>query len=196
MPTTHLNEQLRWYLGRDDVEVDARSVRWRQPLALIGEVHDDVAGFADRIAAERPVLDLDERTPTLQEVRRLFIEHPETIVLACRPERVIEALGLVVQPWYMAVSPLSARPQDALRLLREAIAHLGVRVRLEALGDDAMSGLSEYGWPRGLRELREAAQRFGAYLDGGGNLSVGARSLEVSRQALSKYIQRRVAVAL
>ncbi len=191
MHTTHLIDQLRWYLGRHDVDVDARSVRWRQPLALIGGDHEDVDGFADRIAAERPVLDLGERTPSLQEVRRLFGEHPETIVLARRPERVIEALGLVVQPWYMAVSPLSARPHDAIRLLREAIIHLGVHTPLEALGEDAMAGLEEYAWPRGLRELREASRRFGAYLDGG-NLGAGARSLDVSRQALSKYINRRV----
>jgi hypothetical protein len=195
MHTTHLIEQLRWYLGRDDVDVDARSVRWRQPLALIGGDHDDVDGFADRIAAERPVLDLDERTPTLQEVRRLFGEHPETIVLASRAERVIEALGLVVQPWYMAVSPLSARPHEALDLLREAIVQLGVRVPLEALGEDGLAGLTAYDWPRGLREIREAARRFAAYLDSGGDLGVSARSLDVSRQALSKYLNRRVAAA-
>jgi hypothetical protein len=147
------------------------------------------------VAAERPVLDLNERTPSLQEVRRMFGEHPETIVLARRPERVIEALGPVVQPWYMEVSPLSARPHDAIRLLREAIAHLGVRVPLEALGEDAMAGLAAYEWPRGLRELREASHRFGAYLASGGNLGVGARSLDVSRQALGKYINRRVAMA-
>ena len=35
-------------------------------------------------------------------------------MLAHRAERVIEALGLVVQPWYMAVSPLSARPHEAI----------------------------------------------------------------------------------
>ncbi len=196
MHTTHLIEQLRWYLGRDDVEVDARSVRWRQPLALIGGDHEDLDGFADRLAAERPVLDLNERTPSLHDVRRLFTEHPETIVLARRPERVIEALGLVVQPWYMAVSPLSARPHDALRLLREAIVHLGVRVPLEALGSDAMSGLAAYHWPRGLREIREASRRFAAYLDSGGNLGISARSLDVSRQALSKYLSRRVAAAI
>lgn len=67
MPTTHLIGQLRWYLGRENVHVDAGHVRWLQPLALIGGDHEDVAGFADRIAPERPVLDLGERTPSLQE---------------------------------------------------------------------------------------------------------------------------------
>lgn len=196
MHTTHLIEQLRWYLGRENVDVEARCVRWRQSLALIGSDHEDLDGFADRIAAERPVLDLNERTPSLQEVRRLFTEHPETIVLAHRPERVIEALGLVVQPRYIAVSPLTARPDQALPLLRAAIKQLGVRAPLEGLGAEAMSGLAAYPWPRGLREIREASRRFAAYLDSGGNLGVSARSLDVSRQALTKYLHRRVAAAI
>lgn len=186
-------ESLRWYLGKEDVDADARRVNEGRPLALVGSVHEDLDGFADRIAPERPVLDLGDRTPTAPTVKRLFDEHPDAIVLAPRAEDVIGAIGLIVQPWYMAVSPLSSRSHEAMRLLREAIAQLGVRTPLEVLGTEIVLGLAEYSWPKGLREIREAAHRFGAYLQAG-NLSAGARAMSVSRQAFSKYLQRRIAL--
>lgn len=190
-PST-IEQTLRWYLGRDDVREDVARVNAAGPLALVGGPWDDLEGFADRIAPERPVLDITRRPPSAREVRRLFGSHPETIVLARSGELVFRALGVIAQPWYMLVSPLTARPNDALRLLRDAILQLGVHRTLEALGPVAVTNLSAYDWPRGLHEIRDASRRFGAVLERG-NLTAAARRLEVSRQAITKYINRRMA---
>jgi hypothetical protein len=181
---------LRWYLGRADVERDAQHLAAGGPLALVGGRHDDLAGFADRLASERPVIDLRKRTPSARALREFYAEHPETIVLAHRPDHVIGAIGLIAQPWYMVVSSLGARPNEALSLLRQAIEQLGVIKPLDALGAHAVSGLRAYTWPRGLRELRQASWRIAAILTAG-NVSAGARSLDISRQALAKYLSRR-----
>jgi hypothetical protein len=188
-PST-IEQTLRWYLGRDDVREDAARVNAGGPLALVGGPWDDLEGFADRLSPERPVLDITQRAPSAREVRRLYGSHPETIVLARSGERVFSALGVIAQPWYMLVSPLAARPSEALRLLREAIAQLGVHRPLDALGLEAITNLSLYSWPRGLYELRGASRRFGALLSYG-NASAAARSLAVSRQAVAKFVQRR-----
>jgi DNA-binding NtrC family response regulator len=104
------------------------------------------------------------------------------------------ALGVIAQPWYLLVSPLTARLNDALRLLREAVAQLGVRRSPEGLGADSAANLSRYEWPRGLQEIRDDSRRFGAVLDRG-NLSAAARQLDVSRQAVTKYLSRRLRMA-
>ncbi len=187
-----IGRSLRWYLGRDDVEQDEVRVRGGSALAIVGGHWDDLAEFADRIAPERPVVDLVDRTPSARELRELFSAHPDTIVLAPRAERVMGALGVIAQPWYMLVSPLTARPGEAMSLLREAVAQLGVRKEIDALGADVVAGLEEYEWPRGLYEVREASRRIGAVLETG-NISAAARLLDVSRQAVSKYLNRRIA---
>lgn len=191
-PPTTVADHLRWYLGRDDIDADAEHVTAARPLALIGRRRDDLEGFADRLAPERVVLDVTKHTPSANELRALYAEHPETIVLAHRAERVITALGVgIAQPWYLLVSPLSARPNKALDLLRVAIAQLGVTQPLELLGPSIVSGLALYPWPRGLYELRRAAETFGAILESG-SYRAAARSLAVSRQSVAKFVHRRV----
>ncbi len=182
---------LRWYLGRQDVEADISRVVHGGPLAVTGGTWDDLAGFAERLAPERAVLDLKARTPPARELRDLFASQPDAIVIAERAEDVVRALGVIVQPWYMPVMPLSARPGDAVRLLREAISQLGVSRSLDELGADVVAGLEAYPWPRGLRELREASRRIAAWLDSG-NATAAARRLDVTRQAVAKYLARRM----
>ena len=184
--------RLQWYLGRTDVGRDAERVIVGVPLALIGGPWDDLEGFADRIAPERPVVDLADRTPSARELRELYRAHPDTIVLAHRPERVVGVLGTIAQPWYMPISPLTARPDQAVGLLREAIANLGVRRSIDDLGHHVVEGLEAYAWPRGLREIREASRRLGAVLESG-SIRAAASRLAVSRQAVSKYLCRRLA---
>lgn len=181
---------LRWYLGRDDVHDDAMRVVMGDPLAIIGGRWDDALGFAQRLAPKRALLNLDQRIPTARELRDLYAAQPDAVVVADRPERVVSALGLVAQPWYMHVSPLTARPHEAVRLLRDAIHQLGVTRPLEALGSDVIAGLVAYQWPRGLHELRNAATRLAAVLVEG-NITAAARRLAVTRQAVSKYLGRR-----
>lgn len=184
-------DHLRWYLGRDDIDADAKQVTAAAPLALIGRRWDDLAGFADRLAPERVVLDVTKHLPSVNELRVLYAEHPDTIVLAHRAERVITALGVgITQPWYMVVSPLSARPHRALDLLRAAISHLGVTHPLEMLDASIIAGLALYPWPRGLYEIRRAAETFGAILESG-SYRAAARALAVSRQSVSKFVHRR-----
>jgi hypothetical protein len=185
-----INPSLRWYLGRDDVDEDSARLEAGGPLALVGGPFDDLVRFADRLAPDRPVVDLYERTPSANELRALYAAHPETILLAQRHERVAIALGVIVQPWVMLVSPLTARPQQALPLLREAIAQLGVTAPLEELGDDFVERLDAYAWPYGLREIREMSWRLGAVLESG-NLSAAARRHGLTRQAFSRYLHKR-----
>ncbi|HVV85646.1 MAG TPA: hypothetical protein VHE35_21445, partial [Kofleriaceae bacterium] len=156
---------------------------------FLATTDNDLHGFAERLAPERPVLDLALRTPSVREVTRVFEEHPETIVLARNGEQVFRALGVLAQPWYMLVSPLTARPDEAVPLLRDAIAELGVQRSLDHLGVHAVAKLGRYEW-RGLRELRDAARRFAALLDAG-SVSTASRGLGVSRQALAKYVKQR-----
>ena len=185
-----INASLRWYLGRDDVDEDAARVEAGGPIALVGGHWDDLPRFADRLAPERPVIDLYERTPSANELRAMYAAHPETILLAQRHERVATALGVIVQPWVMLVMPLHARPEQALPLLRSAMAQLGVAAPLEELGDDMVERLRAYAWPDGLKEVREMSWRLGAVLDGG-NLSVAARRHGMSRQTFSRYLHKR-----
>lgn len=187
-----LLRNLRWYLGRDAVDHDAARVTSGGPIALLGKADDDVAGFADRLAPERPVLDLtDGSRPTVQELKRLFSAHPETFVLAPRIADVVDRIGLLAQPWYMAVAPLGKRPAETIALLRAAILDLGVTVPLERLGQRRIAALAAYDWPHGLRELRAASWRIAAVLKAG-NIRAASRELSVTRQSLSKYLNRRL----
>lgn len=134
---------------------------------------------------------MDGHRPTVAKLRRLFSEHPDAFVLAPRLVDVAERIGLLAQPWYMAVAPLRQRRDQIISLLRVAIFDLGVTVPLEQLGQRNIAMLAEYEWPHGLRELRAAAGRIAALLQEG-NLSAASRRLSVSRQALSKFIKRRL----
>ena len=128
-----LLQNLRWYLGTDEVDRDAAMVTAGGPLALLGRADDDVVAFADRLAPERPVLDLlDGQRPTAPELKRLFAAHPDTVILAPRIGEVVDRIGLIVQPWYVAVTPLSRRADQAIALLRAAILDLGVTAPLRA----------------------------------------------------------------
>jgi hypothetical protein len=185
-------QDLRWYLGTESVEKEAEMVMAGGPIAILGRPDDDVVGFADRLAPERPVLDLtDGSRPSANKLARLFSAQPDAFVLAPRVVDVAERIGLVAQPWYMAVMPLSRRRDQTISLLRAAIVDLGVMVPLEQIGRQNIERLAEYDWPHGLRELRAAAGRLAALLQEG-NLSAASRKLAVSRQALSKYIKRRL----
>ncbi|HVV82900.1 MAG TPA: hypothetical protein VHE35_07455 [Kofleriaceae bacterium] len=185
----NVEQLLRWYLGHPAMATDLDRVRSGGPLALVGGPWDDLQGFAERLAPERAVLDLTLRIPSAREVTELFGEHPETIILARSGEQVFRALGVLVQPWYMLVSPLTARPNEAVPLLREAVAELGVGCSLDQLGARAVANLGRYQW-RGLREIRDAARRFAALLDAG-SVSSASRGLGVTRQALAKYVKQR-----
>ena len=187
----NVEQTLRWYLGRPTVATDLDRIRSGGPLALVGGSWDDLQGFADRLAPARPVLDITRRTPSAREVTQLFGDHPETIVLARSGEQVFRALGVLAQPWYVLVSPLTARPKEAVPLLREAVAELGARRSLDQLGAHAVANLGRYEW-RGLREIRDAARRFAALLDAG-KFSTASQGLGVSRQALAKYVKQRTA---
>ncbi len=181
---------LRWYLGRQDVEPDIVRVVMGGPLAIVGGKWDDAVGFAERLAPERAVLDLNRRVPPAREVRELFAAQPDAIVIAELPEQVITSIGLIAQPWYMSIASLSSRPGEAVDLLREAIAQLGVEQPLELLGADVVGGLGAYPWPRGLNELREASRRIAAWIESG-NLTAAAKRLQITRQAVTRYVARR-----
>lgn len=181
---------LRWYLGRQDVEPDIVRVVMGGPLAIVGGRWDDAAGFAARLAPERATLDLSRRVPPAREVRELFSAQPDAIVLAERAEQVIESIGLIAQPWYLPIASLTSRPDQAINLLREAIAQLGVSPPLDVLGADVVAGLVAYPWPRGLHELREASRRIAAWIESG-NLTAAAKRLHITRQAVTRYVARR-----
>lgn len=172
--------------------MDLERVQSGGPLALVGGPWDDLEGFADRLAPERAVFDITDRVPSAREVKTRFAEAPGTIVLARTGESAFRSLGLLVQPWYLRVWSLSARPQAAIPLLREAIHQLGVERNLDDFGADVVAKLARYHWPRGLHEIRETSRRLGAVLDRG-NMSAAGRRLKVSRQAVSKYVKRRLA---
>ena len=187
-----LLQNLRWYLGTDEVDRDAAMVTAGGPLALLGRADDDVVAFADRLAPERPVLDLlDGQRPTAPELKRLFAAHPDTVILAPRIGDVVDRIGLIVQPWYVAVTPLSRRADQAIALLRAAILDLGVTAPLEGIGQGAVDGLAAYDWPHGLRELRAVAWRLAAVLQAG-SVRAAANALSMTRQSLSMYLERRI----
>ncbi len=189
-PIPALLRTLRWYTGREDIDADATRVLTGHPLALLGGTWDDLPGFASRLAPERAVVDLRSRRPSAREVHELRHTCPDAVFLSNRAERVVASLGFTLQPWYIAVAPLSSRPGDAMPLLRDAIADLGVTMPLDRDASSLFEGLATYRWPRGLHELRDVARRVAALLDGG-TLSDAARRLSVTRQALSKYFDRR-----
>lgn len=94
-----LLRNLRRYLGREEVDHDAAMVMGGGPVAILGSSDDDVVGFADRLAPERPVLDLtDGRRPTVPELKRLFSAHPDAFVIARRIGDVVDRIGLLAQP--------------------------------------------------------------------------------------------------
>jgi hypothetical protein len=189
--TARIITRLRWYM--DTVEArDVERIEAGGPLAIVGGTWDDVTGFADRLDAARPVLDLRRWLPPKRAVVEMYEMHPDTIAIADRPERVMAAIGLIVQPWYLSVRPLAARPEQALTLLRQAIEQLGVSRPIEELGDALVEGLASYSWPRGLVEIRATSERLAALLSGG-SFTAGARRLAVSRQALQKFVARRFA---
>lgn len=187
-----LLQTLRWYLGADDVARDAAMVTAGGPLALLGRADDDVAGFAERLAPERPMLDLlDGQRPSAPELKRLFAAQPDTVILAPRIVEVVDRIGLIVQPWYVAVTPLGRRADQAIELLRAAIVELGVTAPLEGVGQGAIEGLAGYDWPHGLRELRAVAWRLAAVLQAG-SVRAAASALSMTRQSLSMYLERRI----
>jgi hypothetical protein len=190
--SSNIERTLRWYRGHSEVSVDLQRVQAGGPLALVGGPWDDLEGFADRLAPERPVFDITDRVPSAREVKARFADAPDTIVLARTGESAFRSLGLLVQPWYMRVWSLSARPQAAIPLLREAIHQLGVEHNLDDFGAEAVAKLARYKWPRGLHEIRETSCRLAAVLERG-NMSAAARRLRVSRQAVSKFVNRRLA---
>lgn len=180
----------RWWLTKAS-PVDEARVTSGEPLALIGDRPDTIDVWAAAIDATRAVLDLrDGRPPaTVGQVRRAFAEG-EPIVLASRPERVIAALGLGRQAYYLGAVGLHRRPGDAMALLQAAIdERTSVPRPLASLGSRAVA-LQEHRW-RGLGEIRVTARYVAALLDARGNLTGAARALGVSRQAITRALDRR-----
>jgi hypothetical protein len=178
-----------WWLDDRSTVAEARVIGG-EPLALVGSARDGLREWANAIDPQRPVLDLQDGqpVPTVGQLRRAF-EASSPIVLGTRPERVIRSIGLTVQPYYLEAAPLSRRPTDAPMLLEAAISeYLARPVWLADLGERA-GPLRAYRW-RGLGEIRHAARHLAAVL-AEGNLTRAAARLGITRQAMSRYLDRR-----
>ena len=180
----------RWWIGSAPVD-DARILSGK-PLALIGSARDAILDWPAAVDPGRPVLDLRDGRPLprAREVRHLYAGPPFPIAIATRAARVLDALGLAVQPYMVAAVPLSARPGDALTLLQMAVdQHATSRpLPLLRLGH-RYRAVVERTW-HDLAELRTAARLLAALIASGGNVTRAAEHSMISRQAFQRAMRR------
>jgi hypothetical protein len=87
------------------------------------------------------------------------------------------------------VPAVSARRQDAPRMLDELLDQLGSSQRVARLGVDRVAALAAYDWPEDIAQLRRSAERIHAYLENG-SMTAAAKALGVKVQTLHKALHK------